>query len=133
MGRVVSAMLLLVAVIHLLPVSGVLGADQLTQLYGVAASEPNLAILMRHRAVLLGLLGALCAGAAFVPGLQTTAFIAGFMSVGSFLLLAFLTDGYNAHVGRVVTADLVAAAALVVGSAAHAWRPRTGGSDRTRP
>jgi hypothetical protein len=119
-------MLLVVAAIHILPLSGVLGADQLAKLYGVSASEPNLAILMRHRAVLFGLLGALLAVAAFVPALQLVAFVAGFVSVGSFLLIAWLVGGYNAQVARVFTADLVAAACLVIGVVAYAGGQRAG-------
>lgn len=126
MRYIASAMLLLVAVIHLLPVSGALGADQLAKLYGVSAAEPNLAILMRHRAVLFGLLGALLAVAAFVPSPQPLAFIAGFVSVGSFLLIAWLVGGYNAQVARVFTADLVALICLVVGVAAYAYAQRAG-------
>lgn len=123
MRHVVSAMLLLVAAIHILPLAGVLGAEQIARLYGISASEPNLAILMRHRAVLFGLIGALLMFAAFKPALQPVAFVAGFVSVGSFLLLAWLTGGYNAQVGRVVAADLVATACLVVGMVAYACAP----------
>ena len=51
-SKVVSAALLLAALIHLVPLAGVLGADTLATLYGLDFSEPNLSILMRHRAVL---------------------------------------------------------------------------------
>ena len=57
MRHLISAMLLVVAAIHLLPVTGVLGGDKLTALYGLRFNDPNLFILMRHRAVLFGLLG----------------------------------------------------------------------------
>ena len=126
MRYAVSAMLLIVAVIHLLPLSGVLGADQLARLYGISFAEPNMAILMRHRAVLFGLLGAFLAAAAFIPPLQPAAFIAGFVSVGSFLLIAWMVGGYNEQIGRVFTADLVAVACLVIGLAAFAYAHRAG-------
>ena len=58
MRYLVSAMLLVVAVIHLLPLAGLQGPSRLTALYGIAFDEPNLAILMPHRAVLFGLLDA---------------------------------------------------------------------------
>lgn len=57
MRHLVSTMLVVVAVIHLLPLSGWFGPERLTALYGLPFDEPNLAILMRHRAVLFGLLG----------------------------------------------------------------------------
>ena len=111
---------LVVGVIHLLPLVGVLGGERLAQLYGVDASEPNLALLLRHRAVLFGLLGALCVAAAFRPALRGLALVAGWISVASFLALAAGTP-LNAQVARVVTADWVALGALVVATLAW-WR-----------
>ena len=119
MRYLVSASLILVGFIHLLPLSGLLGAERLAVLYGLDFSEPNLSILMRHRAVLFGLLGAFLVFAAFRPSLQPLAFIAAFVSVLSFLLLAWSSGDYNPQVGRVVTADLVALVALVIGAAAY--------------
>ena len=57
MRYLASAMLIIVGIFHLLPLSGVLGVERLASLYGLPFGEPNLAILMRHRAVLFGLLG----------------------------------------------------------------------------
>ncbi|WP_211163693.1 hypothetical protein [Azoarcus taiwanensis] len=48
---------IIVGIIHLLPLAGVLGADRLASLYGIAFDEPKTVIPMRHRAVLFGLLG----------------------------------------------------------------------------
>lgn len=117
----VSAMLVLVGLIHLLPLSGALGSERLASLYGGSFSEPNLAILMRHRAVLFGLLGVFLIFAAFRPMFRTVAFIAGFISVLSFLWLAVTAGNYNDQVGRVVTADVVALICLVVGFGAHTY------------
>ena len=126
MRYVVSAMLVVVAVIHLMPVSGVLGSERLNALYGLAVNEPNLAILMRHRAVLFGLLGVFLLTAAFRSELQGYALIAGFASVLSFLYLAWSVGNYNPQVSRVVVADVVALVCLVIGSLAHAWVRRNG-------
>jgi len=59
MNHLITAMFIIVGIIHVLPVSGVLSSSRLTALYGRSFSDPNLAILMRHRAVLFGLLVAL--------------------------------------------------------------------------
>lgn len=126
MHHLVSAMLVVVAVIHLLPLSGLLGSERLVALYGLSFDEPNLAILMRHRAVLFGLLGMFFLFAAFRPPLQTLAFIAGFVSVVSFLWLAWSIGGYNGQVGRVVVADVVALACLITGVLAHAYAQHGG-------
>lgn len=121
MRYLISAMLVVVAAIHLLPLSGVLGSERLATLYGVSVSEPNLAILMRHRAVLLGLLGLFFLFAAFRPAFQTAAFIAGFVTVVSFLWLTWSVGGYNAQVARVFAADIVALVCLIIGVAAHVY------------
>jgi apolipoprotein N-acyltransferase len=121
-----SAMLVIVGLIHLLPVSGVLGGERLSSLYGIAFTEPNITILMRHRAVLFGLLGLFMLVAAFKPSFQRAAFVAGFVSVASFLWLASSEGGYNAAIDRVVTADVVALGCLLIGAAAYAYGHRAG-------
>lgn len=121
MRYLVSAMLVVVAVIHLLPLSGVLGGERLAALYGMPFNDPNLAILMRHRAVLFGLLGLFLLFAAFRPQFQVVAFIAGFVSVVSFLWLAWSTGGYNMQIVRVFTADIVALACLIIGFVAYLY------------
>ena len=121
MAHLVSAMLIVVAIIHLLPVSGVFGGERLMALYGISITGADVEILMRHRAVLFGLLGLFFLVAAFRPALQAMAFAGGFVSVLSFLYLATAVGGYNAQVARVFTADLLALACLVVGSIAYGY------------
>jgi len=121
MRYLVSAMLVIVAIIHLLPLSGVLGGERLAALYGLSFNDPNLAILMRHRAVLFGLLGLFLLFAAFRPQFQAIAFIAGFVSVVSFLWLAWSVGGYNMQIARVFTADIVALGCLIIGFVAYMY------------
>ncbi len=122
MGYVVSAMLVVVAIIHLLPVSGVVSGARLQALYGIPVAEPNVLILMRHRAVLFGILGVYFLAAAFHPPLQPLAFVAGLASVVPFLWLAKSVGEYNAQMARVFRADVVALVALIVGLVAYAMR-----------
>ena len=102
--------------------SGVLGRERLEALYGIPVAEPNLLILMRHRAVLFGVLGVFFVVAVFEQQLQVAAFIMGFASVVPFLWLAWAAGGYNAQVARVFRADVVALLCLVVGVIAYAMR-----------
>ncbi len=117
----IPTMLIVAGLIHLLPLSGVLGSERLASLYGVSFSEPNLAILMRHRAVLFGLLGVFLIFAAFRPMLRTIAFLAGLVSVVSFLWIAAAVGNYNEQIGRVVMADVVALVCLIIGFAGHLY------------
>ena len=116
MSYLVSIMLVLVGIIHLLPLTGVLGSEQLSRLYGLRFDEPNLAILMRHRAVLFGLLGAFLVYAAFQPSLQTIGLIAAFVSVASFIRIAWSVGEYNAQLRTVFWVDVVAIACIAIGA-----------------
>ena len=60
-------MLIIVGIIHLLPLMGVSRSEKLSTLYGLFFSDPNLLILMRHRAVLFGMLGVFFIFTAFKP------------------------------------------------------------------
>jgi hypothetical protein len=116
MRFVLSALLIVSGIIHLLPLSGVAGSRRLSVLYGITVDEPNIAILMRHRAVLFGLLGLLLIWAAFDTGLQLPALALGLISVVSFLWLAQRTGGYNPQLRRVYQVDLLALFCLLAAS-----------------
>ncbi len=125
MRHLVTTCLLIVGLIHLMPLAGVLGAERLAGLYGLPArllEDPNLVILMRHRAVLFGLLGGFLLLAAFRPNLQAIALVMGVASVLSFLGLAWIAGPHHAPFGGVVTADLIALLALIVGGGARLLR-----------
>jgi len=108
MQRIITALLVIVGVIHLLPLSGVLGAQELSTLYGLSLHESNISILMRHRAVMFGLFGAFFIYAGFKKQYQPLAFVTALVSVVSFLAIAWSTGEYNAAINKVVIADLVA-------------------------
>jgi hypothetical protein len=110
----VPAVLVAVGAVHLLPLAGVLGGERLTALYGVRADDPNLALLLRHRAVLFGLLGTFMVAAAWRPAWRSAAIVAGAVSVLSFLALSLLVGDVNAALASVVLVDAVAAAALAL-------------------
>ncbi len=113
MRMLATALFLIVGVVNLLPVIGVLSTSRLQALYGVSLSDANLVILMRHRAALFGIVGALLIASAFHGPLRPAAFAAGLVSMLSFVLVAQLVGGYNVELRRVVLVDLAAAALLL--------------------
>jgi len=119
MRQVAAVMLLLIALVHLPPLVGVLGTARLEALYGLPIAGQDLAILMRHRAVLFGLLGAYQLWAVFRPAHRTLAFVAGIVSLAAFLALVYSTPGHNAALARLATIDTVALVFAVVGLGAH--------------
>lgn len=110
--NLITALMLVVAFIHLVPIVGFFGAGRLSSLYGIESDSPDLEILMRHRAVLFGILGAFFAYAAFTPQLQPIAFVGAALSLAGFFYLAFSVGGYGAPIRKVVIADLIAALCL---------------------
>lgn len=127
MNRVaVAALLIVVGVIHLVPLSGVLSGERISALYGLAVQDPNLEILLRHRAVLFGVLGGFLVYAALRPTLQPIALLVGFVSVLSFLGLAWSVGGYNGALRSVVMADLLAAGCLTLAAVLRRFGSRHG-------
>jgi hypothetical protein len=110
-----------VGVIHLLPIMGVTGAAALARLYGLTISDPNLLILLQHRAVLFAIVGLLQFAAVFRVEWRPLALAVGAVSVVSFLAVALLVGDYNAEIARVVWADVLALLLLAV-AAVGVWR-----------
>ena len=123
----VQAILVIVGVIHLLPLSGVVGVKQLEKLYGVTLTDPNLVILMRHRAVLFGLLGVFSIVGALRSELQWAALLSGMVSVLSFLVLAWLSGGYNSQLNKVFWVDVFALVCLGLGAGLLFLREKVSG------
>lgn len=122
MRYVVPVTLILVSIIHALPLIGVTGGARLASLYGIADMDASLEILLRHRAVLFGLIAAFLAYAAFKPDLHGLALLGATISVVTFLALALTTGGYGPAVATVVKVDVVAAVLLALGWFAHLAR-----------
>ncbi|TAJ52246.1 MAG: phosphopantetheine adenylyltransferase [Nevskiaceae bacterium] len=106
--------LLLAGLLNALPALGLLGQTQLRALYGLEVTDPSLRILLRHRALLFGLLGGAMIAAAFVPAWRAPLAGAGLLSMLGYVLIAGLEGGGNAALLRVVWADGVAS--LVLGA-----------------
>lgn len=126
-GIVCGIALATAALIHLLPLPGLLGTDALRTLYGVAIVDPDLLLLLRHRALLFGLLGAGLLASIRMDAWRTPMLAAGIASTAGFLLLALDTPGFGAALQRVVVADIVALVALLLAAALsprRATKPR---------
>jgi len=121
--KIITGALLVVAIIHIIPIMGVTGAARLESLYGIPIAGNDLEILMRHRAVLFGILGVFFAYAAFTPALQPLAFIAAFATLASFFYLAFSVGDYNPGINKIVVGDVVAAIALLVAVVLYYTKP----------
>ncbi|MGI9263323.1 MAG: phosphopantetheine adenylyltransferase [Gammaproteobacteria bacterium] len=115
--KILTAVLIFVGIVHVLPASGVLGMRRLASLYAISVTNPNTEILLRHRAVLFGLLGLFLIYSAFQPALQGIALLAAFISLVSFIWLVRAIGGYNSKVRSVLLVDVVALLAVLIGIA----------------
>ncbi len=109
-----TALLLLAGAIHLIPLVGVLSTSRLEAMYGVSIDTPDMAVLLRHRAVLFGLLGAALCGAAVLPAWRPPVIAAGLVSMVSFVVLCGLEgQGRSGPLRKVLIADIVSIVATV--------------------
>lgn len=114
MLKMINVLLLIPGIIHLLPVYGLFGSDVISKLYGVQIVDPNVMILMQHRAILFGLLGGIIILSIFIPLLRFYACVAGLISATSFVVIALLAGEYNGELNKVLYADYVAIACLLL-------------------
>ena len=124
MKRFVVAALIVAGAINLFPVIGVLSVDQLVGLYGVPLENGDLIILMRHRAVLFGLLGSFVIYSAFRPAYQTLACIAGLVSMVSFVILAYASGEFGEALNKAIVAEVIGSVLLIAVLLLNRKRPR---------
>jgi hypothetical protein len=113
MKKFVTGALLIAGVVNLYPVVGIISVDQLEKLYGVPLDNGDLIILMRHRAILFGLLGTFLIYSAVRSSIQTLACIAGLVSMFSFIALAYASGQFGEALNKAIVADVVGSLALV--------------------
>jgi hypothetical protein len=122
----ISVACLLVGVLgHLPPVIGVTGPAALQRLYGIEFTEPNLRLLMQHRAILFGIVAAILLLAVFKADLRVFAMLVGLVSTVAFVALSWSMDGLNPLIARVVKVDWVIIAALLAGLVNETLLPRS--------
>ncbi len=114
MKRAISIILVAVGLMNLYPIIGVLSADTLTNLYGVTIIDNDLLILMKHRAVMLGIIGMFMVIASFRQNLQAAAIVVGLTSMMAFVVLTLGTGDSGELVNKVMLADVLGSLALII-------------------
>lgn len=107
MGKAITFCLLVVGLVNFVPVIGVFSAQKLESAYSVAIAGNDLAILLRHRALLFGALGAFILYSAFKPLYQMAAMLMGGASMIGFAWLVLASGGYNEAIGKVLFIDVI--------------------------
>ena len=107
------------AALNLVPGVVALRPQRTEELYGFPIDGPALALAMRHRAVLLALVGVLLAIAAFDDAWLRPSLLVAVVSKVSFLALFAMTRPHAAPMRRVAIADVAALAVLALAVALH--------------
>ncbi len=102
------------ALIHVVPLVGVLGPTKVAAMYDVSIDGADLAVLLVHRAILFGLLGAVLIAAIFCDEIRPYAVGVVLVSDVAFLVVAALNPGINGSMRRVVGADVISIVLLVI-------------------
>lgn len=97
-----------VGAIHLMPIAPVFLPETLSRLYGIAPTDSTLLVLMRHRAVLLALVGILCLWAVWWPPIRPAALLAAVINIAGFLGFYALYGNPAGALRTIAIADLIA-------------------------
>ncbi|HEY8209910.1 MAG TPA: hypothetical protein VIG99_20620 [Myxococcaceae bacterium] len=103
----------LVGLVQLLPGAVALVPSLSRRFYGVALDDVTMALLTRHRAVLLALVGLLLFAGIAVPSLRTAAIVTALASKLSYVALHALGPPVTPEAARVARVDMITAPVLI--------------------
>ena len=112
--------------INLLPSVLVFLPDRISKSYGVEMPSASYELLLRHRAVLFGIIGGLMIASAISKKYYAVATIAGMASMASFIVLYFwIGKDISAELKRVMLIDVLATVLLLAGFLGFLLRARS--------
>ena len=106
LGKIVSALLILVGLINIAPIMVFFSPSQTKRLYGIELEGENLSILMRHRGVLLAIVGMALIYGAFKPELRLFVIALALISKIAFIFLTFSASDYSPEIKKVALIDV---------------------------
>ena len=108
--------LFVAGLINLLPSMLAFLPGKISKSYGIEIPNANYELLLRHRAILFGIIGGLMIFSSIVKKYYEIATIAGLISMTSFILLYFLIDkDISSELKKVMAIDIFASLILLVG------------------
>jgi heme A synthase len=102
--------------INLLPSFLAFLPEKIAKSYGIEIPNANFELLLRHRAILFGIIGGLMIYSALVKKHYELSTITGLVSMSSFIILYFLIGkDINQEIKKVMRIDVVATVILCIG------------------
>jgi hypothetical protein len=123
--RIVSAILLIVGVVNVIPLIAFFDIRQTLRLYGLTVEGEDLVLLTRHRGVLLAIVGIALIAAAFRPELRLLAISLALLSKIAFLFLALSIPNHTIEIRQVALIDVAAVVLLLIAGGVHMWAPQS--------
>lgn len=123
LSTLTSVSIFLVGLINLLPVIGVLGGERLASAYGITIDGPDLEILLRHRALLFGIIGGFVLTSLWLPDLRMAALALAGISMAGFLCVHWIVGDAGRELGRIAVIDLVGMVFLSIALVSHYAQP----------
>lgn len=114
MTKLITACLVIVGLINFLPVLTLISVPKLEETYAISLLSNDLIILMKHRALLFGILGGFILYSAFVPIYQAPAMLMAAISMIGFVVLMYVVGDYNESLYKVLIFDYVGLIALAI-------------------
>ena len=88
--------------------------------YGIELIDQNYELILRHRAVMLGIIGGIMICAAATKKFYNLSVVIGLISMVSFILFAYLVNGeINGELNKVLKMDVIATVILLAGFAVY--------------
>ena len=121
LDKIASIILVVVGIINILPVMVFFSPKQTERLYGLSLEGETLEILMRHRGVLLSIVGIALITAAVKPEYRILAIALAFISKITFIFLVYSSADYASELKQVALIDVGAMVMLGVVLGIHFW------------
>jgi hypothetical protein len=113
--NVADTLLVLVGIVNLVPgVVATVSVERAAAAYGIAVDGPDLATVLRHRGVLLMVVGLGLIAVPWSPEIRTAAIIAGVISMASFVAIVLARPGVGAPLRKVMWIDVAALGLVLV-------------------
>lgn len=119
LNYLISGILLIVGIINLLPLIVFFDASKTAKLYGLPIEGENLTILLRHRGVLLSLVGIALIAAVFKSEYRILAIALALISKIAFIFLTFTSENYTSEIKQVALIDVAAIILLLFALGLH--------------
>lgn len=113
-NRIYLTLLFLVGVINFLPIMGILSLEKLNKTYGLNINDKNLEILLRHRALLFGIIGGYIIYSVFSQQHQVAAMIIAATSMIGYLVLFWSIGNSNAELLKIAQIDIIGIVLLFI-------------------